>query len=67
VRDIEVAKPLHPLCDSAAVRALRSVQFTPANHDGEIVPIRMHLPVRFKLRPDSTALRSKRLPIPDGP
>ena len=66
VRDIEVAKSLHPLCDSAAVRALRSVQFTPAKHNGEIVPIRMHLPVRFKLRPDSTTLRSRRFPLHDG-
>jgi TonB family protein len=66
VRDIAVARSLHPLCDSAAVRALRSVQFTPAKQDGTPIPIRMSLPVRFQLRSDSTAPQSNRLPDTEG-
>lgn len=53
-RNIQVIDPLHPLTDTAAVRALRSVQFRPATHDGAPVAARMTLPVRFRLVPDST-------------
>lgn len=49
VADVNVAKSLHPLCDSAAVEGLRSVEFVPAKVDGDPIPIRMKLPVRFKL------------------
>lgn len=55
-RSIEVTSPLHPLCDSAAVRALRSVKFRPATHEGTPIPVRMSLPVRFELRSDPSAL-----------
>jgi TonB family protein len=47
--DIEVLKSLHPLCDSAAVRGLREVRFAPGRQGGTAVPVRMALPVRFKL------------------
>lgn len=47
--DVHVVKSLHPLCDSAAVAALRETQFVPGRQDGEVVPVHMHLPVRFKL------------------
>lgn len=47
--DIEVLEPLHPLCDSAAVRALRRTTFVPAQQDDHAVAVRMHLPVRFRL------------------
>lgn len=47
--DIRVRKPLHPLCDSAAVRAVRSVRFAPGRQEGRAVPVRMTLPVRFQL------------------
>ena len=50
VHAIEVAKSLHPLCDSAAVKALRSVEFRPAVHEGNPIPVRMSLPIRFQLR-----------------
>jgi TonB family protein len=50
VHAIEVAKSLHPLCDSAAVDALRSVEFRPAMHQGTPIPVRMKLPIRFQLR-----------------
>lgn len=61
VRRIDVEKSLHPLCDSAAVRALRSVRFRPATQRGEPVPVRMSLPIRFELeKPDTTAVRATR-------
>lgn len=53
-RDIRVIKSLHPLCDSAAVQALRSVRFRPARQTGDPIPVRTTLPVRFRLV-DSTA------------
>lgn len=46
---IEVIKPLHPLCDSAAVRALRKTRFVPGRHNDEAVAVRMRLPVLFEL------------------
>lgn len=56
---IRVLKSLHPLCDSAAVRALRRTLFMPGRQNGEAVPVRMRLPVSFRLidqsRIDSTA------------
>lgn len=61
VSDIAVADPLHPLCDSAAVNGLRSVQFVPAKQDGETIPIRMELPIRFEL-----AAMSSRTQIDDS-
>lgn len=60
VRRIRVAKSLHPLCDSAAVRALRSVTFRPAKRGGEVVPIRMRLPIQFELRSSTKVLHSDR-------
>lgn len=53
VRRIRVTESLHPLCDSAAVEGLRSVKFQPATRDGEHVPVRMSLPIRFRLQPNS--------------
>lgn len=47
--EVEVIKKLHPACDSAAVRALRRTRFAPGNQDGDVVRVRMRLPVRFKL------------------
>lgn len=49
VRNVEVIDSLHPLCDSAAVEGVRSVQFVPAERSGTLVPARMTLPVRFRL------------------
>lgn len=48
-RDILVLESLHPLCDSAAVRALRTTTFVPGRQEGKKVPVRMQLPVRFRL------------------
>jgi periplasmic protein TonB len=47
--DIVVSQSLHALCDSAAVRALRRTRFVPGTVNGEAVPVRMRLPVRFEL------------------
>jgi periplasmic protein TonB len=47
--EIEVTQPLHPLLDSAAVRALRDTRFVPGTQEGKAVAVRMTLPVRFRL------------------
>lgn len=49
VSDITVLRSLHPLCDSAVVRAVRKTTFVPAEENGERVAVRMALPVRFQL------------------
>lgn len=46
---IHILQSLHPACDSAAVRALRETLFMPGRQDGEPVPVRMRLPVMFRL------------------
>ena len=57
--EIVVLRPLHPLCDSAAVDALRKTRFIPGKQNGRVVRVRMRLPVRFRLvdpeSADSTA------------
>ena len=53
--EIEVLRSLHPLCDSSAVNALRKTRFIPGRQNGQIVRVRMRLPVRFRLvDPEST-------------
>ena len=54
--EIVVEKPLHPLCDSAAVQALRGVAFMPGRQNGEAARVRMRLPVRFELVDQGGAL-----------
>jgi periplasmic protein TonB len=49
VTDIRVDSGLHPLCDSAAVQALRRSRFIAGRQNGETVRVRMRLPVRFML------------------
>ena len=48
-QDVRVLKSLHPLCDSSAVAALERTRFVPGKRDGEAIPVRMRLPVRFQL------------------
>lgn len=48
-QDVRVLKSLHPLCDSSAVAALEQTRFVPGRRDGEPIPVRMRLPVRFRL------------------
>lgn len=60
-RAVEVAKSLHPLCDSAAVQALRSVRFRPATYNDNPIPVRMSLPIRFQIRSEGpTSLSTDR-------
>lgn len=59
--DIRVIKSLHPLCDSAAVAALNETRFIPARQDGEPVPMRVQLPVRFRLETPPTVAESAAL------
>ena len=47
--EVEVVERLHPACDSAAVWALRRTRFVPGRQNGDTVPVRMRLPVRFEL------------------
>lgn len=58
VSDIEVAKSLHPLCDSAAVDGVRSVDFIPAKVDGDPIPVRLRLPVRFRISAPAPAAQA---------
>ncbi len=53
--DIRVLQSLHPACDSAAVDAIRTAQFVPGKQNGEPVPVRMRLPIRFRLLPSLKA------------
>ena len=56
--DVQVLRSLHPLCDSAAVQALRRTHFAPGRQNGEAVRVRMRLPVTFRIidpAPDSSA------------
>ena len=62
--DIRVTKSLHPLCDSAAVRALRQTLFVPGRQGGDKVRMRMRLPVRFKLVNSTVASRKGQAPSP---
>lgn len=47
--EVQVIQSLHPLCDSAAVQALRQTRFIPGRQNGEPARVRMRLPVRFRL------------------
>ena len=57
---VRITRPLHPLCDSAAVQAVRATRFLPGRRDGEPVRTRMSLPVLFKLVNDDTPLQATR-------
>lgn len=46
---VEVMRSLHPLCDSAAVRAVEDAKFAPAVINDTPTAVWMSLPVRFKL------------------
>lgn len=50
VVDPVVLKGVHPMLDEAALKALRQVQFTPGRQRTKPVPVRMSLPVMFRLR-----------------
>ena len=62
VEDVEVLESLHPLCDSAAVKGVRSVRFVPAKHNGTPIPIRLRLPIRFRLTTVSSSAQTNGTP-----
>ncbi len=47
---ITVLQSLHPACDSVAVNAIRHAQFVPGRQNGQLVRVKMRLPIRFLLR-----------------
>lgn len=49
VREVDVLESAHPLLDEEAARALRRVQFAPGRQRDRPVPVRMRLPVAFRL------------------
>jgi protein TonB len=57
-KDIHVSRSLHPLLDTAAVRALRTVRFRPATQNGLPVSMPTKLPVRFRLLSDSSRIQT---------
>lgn len=65
--DIQVTDPLHPLLDSAAVRALRLVRFRPATQNGAPVTTPMRLPVRFRLVSDTVRTQTADSDLPSPP
>lgn len=65
---VSLLKPLHPLLDSAAVRALRRTRFIPGEQNGELVRVKMRLPVRFQIvnPPSSKTVATGPDPAGDG-
>lgn len=59
VRNVDIVDSLHPLCDSAAVEGIRQVEFVPAKKNGEPIPMRLALPVRFQLTAATSPKLSK--------
>jgi TonB family protein len=45
----EIIKSVHPLLDSAAMKAVNEVKFTPATNKGKNVKIQIAIPILFKL------------------
>jgi len=47
-QNLEVLRSLHPAADEAALRAVSGALFIPGKHNGNVVPVRMGLPISFK-------------------
>jgi len=45
----EISKSAHPILDSAAINAIKKVNFTPGKHKGKNVKVQVIVPVSFKL------------------
>jgi len=50
VRDAEVKRGIGGGCDEEALRVVREAQFIPGKQRGKAVPVKMSLPITFKLR-----------------
>jgi TonB family protein len=48
-KDISILKGLYPSCDREAVRLVEQSEFIPSKQRGKPVPIRISLPITFKL------------------
>ena len=49
VEDVVVARGIGAGCDEEAVRVVSEAKFTPGMQDGKAVPVRMTLPITFKI------------------
>jgi TonB family protein len=50
VTETTIYKSVSPELDAEAIRALRSVKFTPGKKDGKAVPVKIFIPIEFKLQ-----------------
>ncbi len=55
VTEVEVASGVDKRLDAAAMDALANTRFEPGTRDGEAVPVRMAIPIRFRLGDDDRA------------
>ena len=55
IKEVEIVKPLDPLCDKEAMRVIKMMpKWTPGIRDGKPVDVYYSLPVTFKLRKTET-------------
>ena len=50
VQDVKVTRGIGAGCDEEAVRVVEQAKFTPGKQRGKAVPVRMSLPITFKLK-----------------
>ncbi|UYZ62782.1 TonB family protein [Hymenobacter weizhouensis] len=63
VRDAKAVKPVHPLLDAEAVRAVQALPaFIPGRQGGRAVAVAYTLPIQFKLPADTAASRDAQYP-----
>jgi len=62
--DIVVTRGIGAGADEEAVRAVSTMRFTPGKQRGQIVPVKMSLPVTFNLDDDSTDRTPRQAPPP---
>lgn len=48
--EARVVKSVHPLCDEAALQAIRNAIFRPGRINGQPVAVRVRLPIRFEIK-----------------
>ena len=47
---LKIVESLHPDCDKAAIKALKSVKWKPAMKDNKPIAVWIAVPIKFKLR-----------------
>jgi TonB family protein len=51
IRDITVAKPVHPLLDKEAIRVVKEMpRWKPGRQNGQYVNVYYNLPIKFALQ-----------------